>query len=52
MPPKDLNLKEKFQNYKKSLNDIKTDLMNKIKEIRKKSDTEKMAKILEDLNNK
>ena len=46
------NLKEQFKNYRKSLNVIKNDLIEKIKQIRKKDDTQKISKILENMDNK
>ena len=46
------NLKEQFNNYRKSLNVIKNDLIEKIKQIRKKDDTQKISKILENMDNK
>ncbi len=52
MPINQQDLQEKFKNYRKSLNDIKNDLILKIKDIRKKDDAQKVTKILEDLNNK
>jgi hypothetical protein len=46
------DLNEKFNNYKKSLNEIKNNLIVRIKEIRNKNDIQKTAKILEDINSK
>ncbi len=52
MPQDQNDLKEEFLNYKKSLFNVKNDLILKIKDIKRKSDGKKISKILDDLNKK